>query len=167
MSTTGAPTTRRWVLDPARSTAEFNEKTFWGLATVDGHFDRLEGSFVHAEEGGEIELTIDAASIDTGHAMRDKHLRSEDFFDVEEHPSVRFRSTGVTETSNGDLHVDGELEAGGRTVPLSFDATMHELDDELEIEATTTLDQRRLGMSTGLLGMIRPPATLHVKGRLA
>jgi polyisoprenoid-binding protein YceI len=167
MSTTVAPTTRRWVLDPARSTAAFDEKTFWGLHTVTGSFDRLEGSYVADEEGGEIELTLDAASVDTGHPMRDRHLRSEDFFHAEEHPIVRFRSTNVTDVGGGVLHVSGELEAAGRTVPLSFDATVRELGDELEIESTTTIDQRRLGMSSGMLGMIRPPATLHVTARLA
>jgi polyisoprenoid-binding protein YceI len=166
MSTTVAPATRHWMLDPSRSTVEFSEKTFWGLATVTGHFDRAEGSFVSGETGGEIDLTIDASSIDTGHSMRDKHLRSEDFFDAEEHPSVRFHSTSVTEEGDGILRVSGDLQAAGRTVPLTFDATTRELGDELEIEATTEIDQRGLGMSTGLLGMIRPPARLHVTARL-
>jgi len=166
MSTTVAPTTLRWVAAPSDSTAEFSEKTFWGLRTVTGRFDRLEGSYVARDGAGEIELTIDAATVDTGSRMRDKHLRSEDFFDVEEHPTLRFRSTTVTETAAGVLHVNGELEAAGRAVPLSFDARIREIGHELEIEATTTVDQRRLGMSSGMLGMIRPPATLHVRARL-
>jgi hypothetical protein len=44
---------------------------------------------------------------------------------------------------------------------------VRQLDDALEVEATTTIDQRQLGMSSGRLGMIRPPATLHVKARLS
>ena len=48
-------------------------------------------------------------------------------------------------------------------MPLEFAATVQQLGDALEIEATTTVDQRQLGMSSGRLGMIRPPATLHVK----
>jgi hypothetical protein len=51
-------------------------------------------------------------------------------------------------------------------VPLEFAATVHEGAETLEIEATTTVDQRELGMSSGRLGMIRPPATLHVKAQL-
>ncbi len=50
---------------------------------------------------------------------------------------------------------------------LEFPATVRQLGDALEIEATTTIDQRQLGMSSGQLGMIRPPATLHVKARLS
>ena len=65
------------------------------------------------------------------------------------------------------LHVEGRLEAGGKVVPLEFDANVQPVDHGLEIEATTTVDQRQLGMSSGRLGMIRPPATLHVKARVS
>ena len=51
-------------------------------------------------------------------------------------------------------------------MPLEFDATVKQVDDVLEVEATTTVDQQRLGMSSGQLGMIRRPATLHVKALL-
>jgi polyisoprenoid-binding protein YceI len=99
--------------------------------------------------GSEIELTIDAASVDTGNAARDKHLRSADFFDVAEHPQVRFTSKHITGLGNGRAHVSGELEAAGTTIPLAFDASVRVIDGELELEATTTLDQRRIGMSQG------------------
>ena len=136
--------------------------------TVHGHFDRFDGSYEVGPDGTTIELTIDADSLDTGHATRDKHLRSTDFFEVVAHPQVRFTSTRVHHvTSDGILHVVGHLEAAGKVVPLEFPATVRQLDDALEIEATTTIDQRQLGMSSGRLGMIRPPATLHVKARLS
>ena len=60
----------------------------------------------------------------------------------------------------------GNLEAAGKVVPLEFAATVQQVDDGLAVEATTTVDQRQLGMSSGLLGMIRRPATLHVKALL-
>ena len=72
-------------------------KTFWGLLTVRGHFDRFSGSYEVGPDGATIELTIDADSLDTGNANRDKHLRSTDFFRVAEHPQVRFTSTRVRE----------------------------------------------------------------------
>jgi hypothetical protein len=66
------------------------------------------------------------------------------------------------------LHVVGNLEAAGKVMLLEFPATVRQVDDEtLEVEATTTVDQRELGMSSGQLGMIRPPATLHVRARLS
>ena len=51
-------------------------------------------------------------------------------------------------------------------MPLEFDATVQQVARGLEVEATTTVDQRRFGMSSGQLGMIRRPATLHVKALL-
>ncbi len=73
----------------------------------------------------------------------------------------------MRDARDGTLHVEGDLEAAGKVVPLEFDATVQQVDDALEVEATTTVDQRQLGMSSGQLGMIRPPATLHVKARLS
>lgn len=163
--TTVAPT--RWAVDPDLTSVEFAVKTFWGLMTVHGRFDRFDGSYKVGPSGTTIELTIDADSLDTSHATRDKHLRSTDFFHVAEHPQVRFTSTRVHYVTGEILHVVGHLEAAGQVVPLEFAATVQQLDDALEVEATTTLDQREFGMSSGQLGMIRPPATLHVKARLS
>ena len=84
-----------------------------------------------------------------------------------EHPQVRFTSTSVHHVTGEILHVVGHLEAAGKVMQLEFPATVRQLDDALEIEATTTIDQRQLGMSSGQLGMIRPPATLHVNARLS
>jgi len=163
---TAAPT--RWTLDSDATSVEFAVKTFWGLMTVHGRFDRFDGWYEGGPGGTTIELTIDADSLDTGHATRDKHLLSTDFFDVDEHPQVRFTSTRVYYVTSEILHVVGHLEAAGRVEHLEFATTVRQLDDDaLEIEATTTVDQRRLGMSSGRLGMIRPPATLHVKARVS
>jgi polyisoprenoid-binding protein YceI len=170
---TATPTEQRaaaptpWSVDDAESSVEFAVKTFWGLTTVRGRFDRFGGWYERGSDGTTIELTIDADSLDTGNGTRDKHLRSDDFFGIAEHPQVRFTSTRVQDRGDGTLRVEGRLEAAGMVVPLAFDATTRQVGDELELEATTTVDQRQLGMSSGQLGMIRPPATLHVKGRLS
>jgi polyisoprenoid-binding protein YceI len=160
-----APT--RWSVDPDATSVDFAVETFWGLTTVRGRFDRFDGSYEVGPDGTKIELTLDADSLDTGNRTRDKHLRSSDFFRVAEHPEVRFTSTRVRHARDGTLHVEGNLEAAGSVVPLEFDATVQHVDDALEVEGTTIVDQRQLGMSSGPLGMIRPPATLHVKARLS
>jgi polyisoprenoid-binding protein YceI len=85
-----------WTADPSRTTVEFEVEHLCGLHTVRGRFRRFDGSYVVGPAGQEIELTIDAASVDTGIAARDRHLRSADFFDVAEHPLVRFTSTRIT-----------------------------------------------------------------------
>jgi polyisoprenoid-binding protein YceI len=162
---TAAPT--RLTVDPDESSVEFAVKSFWGLATVHGRFDRFDGRYETGPDGTTIELTIDADSLDTGNRTRDKHLRSSGFFHIAEHPQVRFTSTRVHDVGGGFLHVVGRLEAAGRNVLLEFPATVRHAGDGIEIEATTTVDQRELGMSTGTLGMIRRPVTLHVNARLS
>ena len=160
------PATQRWVVDPARSTVEFRVRNFWGLTTVVGHFSRFHGFYTVGADRRAVELIVDARSLDTGNRRRDEHLRSSDFFDVEQHPHVRFTANDVAEVGNGALRVGGELEAAGRKVPLSFEAPVRELDGELDAEATTPVDHRLFGMTWSPLGMLRSPSTLHVKARL-
>jgi polyisoprenoid-binding protein YceI len=138
----------------------------WGLIPVRGRFDRFAGSYEVGRNGTTIELTIEADSIDTGNAKRDEHLLSSDFFDVGEHAEVHFRSTSIHDVGDGMLRFVGNLELAGIVEPLEFAATVQPAGDGLAVEATTTVDQRRFGMSSGLLGMIRRPATLHVKALL-
>lgn len=166
MTITATEQATRWAVDPDASSVEFAVKTFWGALTVHGRFDRFDGSYETGPHGATIELTVDADSLDTGNDTRDKHLRSADFFHVAEHPQLRFTSTRVHEVGDGILHVVGKLEASGESVTLEFPATVRRLPDGLEIDATTTVDQARLGMSSGQLGMIRRPATLHVRALL-
>jgi len=156
--------TERWILDPTRSTVGFRVPNFWGMSTVVGHFTRFDGSY--APDGQAVDLTVEVASLDTGNEKRDAHLRSGEFFDAAAHPRVRFTARDVTDAGNGTLQVQGELEAAGRIVPLAFDATVRELDGELEAEATAQVDQRLFDMTWSPLGMVRSPSTLHVKARL-
>jgi polyisoprenoid-binding protein YceI len=154
------------VVDPARSTVEFSVKHIWGLSTVSGRFTRFDGTYTVGADGGTIELDIDAASLDTGNARRDRHLRDIAFFYVEQHPRVRFTSEDVRELGDGRLWVDGELEAAGRTLSVSFEVSRRELGDELELDVTTAVDQRLLGMTYTALGTLLAPASLHVQVRL-
>jgi polyisoprenoid-binding protein YceI len=153
-----------WRLDPARSSVEFHVPHFWGLITVKGHFERYQGTLdLQAEPA--VRLTIDADSLDTGNRKRDQHLRSADFFDVERHPQVEFVSD--TAVLDGDkLKVRGRLHAAGSNIPLELDATVHAVDDGLEIEAVTHAVHRELGMTWSPLGIARPYSKLIVKGRL-
>jgi polyisoprenoid-binding protein YceI len=166
MTTAAIEEQTHWSLDADETSVEFSVKTFWGLSTVHGRFDSFDGAYEIGPDGTSIELTIDARSIDTGNRTRNKHLGSADFFDVAEHPQVRFASTNVRSVGSGVVHVAGCLEVAGRSVLLEFPAMVRPAGDGLEIEAATTVDQRELGMSAGPLGMIRPPVTLRVTARL-
>jgi polyisoprenoid-binding protein YceI len=132
--------------------------------TVKGRFDRYQGTL---KLGGQpvVELTIDADSLDTKNAKRDKHLRSADFFDVANHPQVQFVSDGAT-LHGETLQVRGHLHAAGRPVPVDIDATLRRAGDDLELEARTHVDQRELGMTWSPAGITRAPTTLIVSGRL-
>jgi polyisoprenoid-binding protein YceI len=154
----------RWRIDPARSRVEFRTPTLWGLATVDGRFERYDGS-LDLERSPAIELVIDAASLSTKNNFRDRHLRSADFFDVEDHPQVRFVSD--TATLDGDtLKVRGRLYAAGSSLRLELEASLRPVGDDVEIDARTHADHRKLGMSHGILGMIPTPSELIVHARL-
>ena len=157
---------RRWVVDPARSTVEFRVKHVWGLSTVTGHFERFDGTYTVGADGARIELDIDADSLDTGNKRRDRHLRDLAFFHVEQHPHVRFASDDVRELGGGKLWIGGELEAAGRTIRVAFGASRRDVGAELELEVTTPVDQRLLGMTYSALGTLRAPASVHVLVRL-
>jgi hypothetical protein len=72
---------------------------------------------------------------------------------------------GVRDSGEGELHIEGRLQAAGRVVPVEFDATVRRVDDSLRLEAAATVDQQQLGADGAQLGMILP-ATVHVRAHL-
>ncbi len=153
-----------WRLDPSRSTVEFHVRHFYGLMTVKGHFDRYEGALDLAADPA-VQLTIAADSLDTGNSRRDAHLRSADFFDVENHPQVLLLSESAA-LRDDVLTVHGRLEAAGKQVPVDLDAKVSFVEGEPEIEAVTHADHRVLGMTWSPIGILRAPSELVVRGRL-
>lgn len=151
-------------LDPSRSSAEFHVRTFWGLMTVKGRFQRLEGTYDSTATPA-AQLTIDAASLDTKNKKRDQHLRSADFFDVERHPEIRFWAEAQP-AGAGRLSLRGTLAVAGHEIPLELEATAREQDGELELSAATEVDQRQLGMIWSPARMLRAPSKLIVTARL-
>jgi polyisoprenoid-binding protein YceI len=153
-----------WQLDPRRSRVEFRTRHLWGLATVKGRFEDHQGRLDLGSRPA-IELTIEAASVQTGNRKRDEHLRSADFFDAGKHPRVRFISESVR-PQDDTLNVRGRLFARGESIPLELDAHVRRLDGEIKLEAATTAPHRELGMTWSPLGMIPPLSELHVEGYL-
>ena len=146
MTTTTKPTTTqhtgspdiektRWRIDPARSSVEFRTPTFWGLVTVKGRFERYDGT-LDLRRDPAIDLTIEAASLDTKNKTRDKHLRAVDFFDAEHHPVVRFASDDAR-LEGEHLKVRGQLHARGYSMPIELEAEVRRVGDELEVDSTT------------------------------
>ena len=117
-----------WQLDPAHSTIEFAVKHMM-FTTVRGRFTTFSG-IVQVDEqnpnNSRVEVTIDAATINTGVADRDGHLRTADFLDAERYPEIIFRSRRVegAHKKEGDrFRVIGDLEIRGKAIPVTLDAT--------------------------------------------
>ena len=111
-----------WTVDTAHTTVGFSARHM-GLAKVRGQFGRFDG----AVWGDPADITtargrfeIETASVDTGNADRDAHLRSADFFDVERHPKMVFEATSVEPAGDDRYVVRGELTIKGVTRPVEL-----------------------------------------------
>jgi polyisoprenoid-binding protein YceI len=112
------PAAGTWVIDPGHADVGFVGRHF-GLTKVRGRFTGVEGEVTIADaiEESSVEVVIDIASVTSGDQARDDHLRSADLFDVEHHPTGRFRSTGLeVDGTTGTLR--GELTLKGTTKPV-------------------------------------------------
>ena len=109
-----------WDIDAAHSTVGFSVRHMM-VSKVRGYFRSFSGEIVTAEDPSQssVTATIDMDSIDTRQEQRDAHIRSADFFDVETHPKMTFRSTAVR-TAGADWVIEGELTLKGSTRPVSL-----------------------------------------------
>lgn len=152
-----------WTLDPTASVIKTATKHMWGLITVHGTFAQASGSATVGADGTvTARLEVDASSIDTKHKKRDKHLRSDDFFNAEIHPSITFITTDVTITGDTTARVTGTLTAGGATQQVTFDAVVITDADRATVTADVVIDHNALGMTWSPLGMAKPATTLSV-----
>lgn len=92
------------------------------VSKVRGQFSQFEGTVVVAENptDSKVEVSIDAASIDTRDETRDNHLRSADFFEADSNPKLTFASTAVRHVKGNDFEVDGDLTIHGTTKPVTL-----------------------------------------------
>jgi polyisoprenoid-binding protein YceI len=110
-----------WAVDPVHSEVSFVVRHMM-VSKVRGRFDKFEGTIVTADDPlkSSVTATVDLNSINTGQEQRDAHIRSADFFHVEEHPTMTFASTGVRAGDDGDFLLDGDLTIRGTTKPVTF-----------------------------------------------
>ena len=142
--------TSNWNIDPAHSTAQFTVRHL-GISNVTGSFTKVTGSVVLNEKDitqSQVSASIDVNSVDTRVEMRDKDLRSPNFFDVEKYPTIEFKSKRIA-SSGGKLQVIGDLTIHGTTheVTLDVDGPTPELTDpwgnsRRGISATTTINRK-------------------------
>src|SRR5262245_28700306 len=154
MATTATPTsTRTFTIDKAHSEATFQVRHL--VTKVRGHFGDFAGTIQFNDETPEessVSFTIQAASIDTKTTDRDAHLRSEDFFFVDEHPEITFASTKITKKGNEDYDVRGTLTIRGVAKEIALPVTFlgHAKDPwgnpRVGFEAETTINRKDFGL---------------------
>ena len=118
-----ATANQKWAFDVMHSSINFTVRHMV-VSKVRGRFTKWEGTLAMDEKdpsGGQVEVVIDASSIDTGVQQRDEHLRSADFFDVGQFPTITFKSTRVEKAGAGAFKVTGDLAMHGVTRPVVLD----------------------------------------------
>jgi polyisoprenoid-binding protein YceI len=114
-----------WVVDPMHSSVNFNIKHM-GISFVQGRFDKFDGKI--STGGATLDkatfaFEVDANSINTGTEMRDKHLKSADFFDGEKFPSMTFQSKSITKDKNNAYILKGDLKIKETVKEISIPIT--------------------------------------------
>jgi polyisoprenoid-binding protein YceI len=121
--TSQAPSPTQWQIDPAHSAAHFSVRHLM-ISNVRGEFSKVSGNVVLDPSDltkSTVEVIVDATTIDTREPQRDEHLRSADFLDVANHPSITFRSKQITAAGAGRFKVTGDLTIRGVTRTVTFD----------------------------------------------
>jgi polyisoprenoid-binding protein YceI len=155
-----------WQVDPQASHARFIAGTLAGLVKTPGRFRSLSGNLVVAQAHASGALAIDSSSIDTGNRMRDRHLRSRDFFDVKRHPLLHYEAHSISSQDSGEARIDGELVVADTRTPLRLDVTLHTpTDGVVELACHTEVDRVALGIR-GARGMVPRAVQLDVAIRL-
>ena len=159
MSTAAAPTpatqTTTWTIDPAHTHAGFAVRHLM-ISTVRGRFTDVSGAVVSADPTtgqGSVDIAINVASIDTREPQRDAHLRSADFFDADNYPTITFRSTRVEPGADeGTFRVIGDLTIRGTTreVVLNVESQGHVRDpwggERVGFSATAKIKRSEFGL---------------------
>lgn len=140
-------------IDPEHSTIGFRVRHL--ISTVNGRFNEFSGSIEYDAENlslSSVKVTIQAASVDTNVAARDKDLRSKRFFDVEKHPTLVFESDSITDVSGSKAKINGRLTIHGVTKPVVLDAEFLGQskdpwgNEHFGFQARTTISREEFGM---------------------
>lgn len=144
--------TGTWIADQSHSEVGFTVRHL-AVARVRGTFHRFDATITIASDplDSRVEADIDLASIDTRDAQRDEHLRSTDFFSVEEHPQMTFRSTSVKQAGD-DFLVSGDLTIGAVTRNVDLDLEFNGIGPDpwggtrIGFSATTEFNRKDFGI---------------------
>ena len=141
-----------WDIDASHSDVSFTVRHMM-VSKVRGRFGAFSGEIVTSEDlsSSSVTATIDASTIDTNNEQRDGHIRSADFFDVENHPQWTFRSTALR-ADGDDFALDGELTIKGVTRPVTLALEINGFGPDAwggtraGFSASTTIDRNDFGV---------------------
>jgi polyisoprenoid-binding protein YceI len=143
-----------WRLDPAHSSVAFEVRHMM-ISTVRGHFAEFEGTLDAAADdpaNSRVRGSAKVASIETGNADRDEHLRGLDFFDVEHYPEIRYASTRVEHVDGGTYRVTGDLTIKNTTREVVMEALVEGAGEDpwgvehVGIRVRGKIDRRNFGL---------------------
>ena len=147
-----------YAIDPSHTFVSF-EIGHFGTSTNRGRFDKKEGTvqFDRAGKSGNVDVSVDAASINTGFASFEKHLRSPDLFDAEKYPTIKFASDKFVFDGDKVSAVEGQLTMLGKTQPLTLKANQFNCYQSPMLKREVcggdfegTLDRTAFGMDYGV-----------------
>jgi polyisoprenoid-binding protein YceI len=161
----------RYTLDAAHATVGFSVRHL-GISNVKGTFPKLSGTLLLDEKNmnkSSVDITIDAASIDTNNSKRDEHLRGTDFFDVAKFPTITFKSSSVLKTTEG-YAMTGDLTMKGVTktvtIPFVLSGPMaHPMAPLFVVGAggTLTVNRRDFGIDYGPAALISDEVAIDLQ----
>jgi polyisoprenoid-binding protein YceI len=143
-----------WYIDPHHTQATFSVKHMM-VSSVRGRLGKLRGAIdidPTDPRRASFEIGADVTAIDTGDARRDGHLRSADFFDVENYPEIVFKSSAIFPKGDDLFAVSGDLTIRGVTRPVTFDVELEGIGvdgkggQHLGASATATIDRKDFGL---------------------
>jgi polyisoprenoid-binding protein YceI len=153
-ATTTAVPTGTWAVDPAHSRVEFQVKHL-GISTVRGNFSDFEGTLELGEDlaSAKASGTVNVVSVNTDEPKRDDHLRSPDFFHVDEHPHIEFQSTAIEPLDEDRFRITGDLTLHGVTREITLTAELLGTEEDpygnerVALEVRGALNRGEYGMT--------------------
>lgn len=148
-----------WNVDASHSSIEFKVKHMM-MANVRGQFKDFQAHVTADPEDlttAEIDFTVHVNSIDTKDEQRDGHLKSADFFDVEQYPNLTFKATKIERKSGADYAMTGDITIRDVTKPITFDVTAEGIgkdpwgNERAGFTATASLNRKDFGLNWNAL----------------
>ncbi|MGH9293192.1 MAG: YceI family protein [Acidimicrobiales bacterium] len=146
-----------WTVDPVHSDVSFIVRHMM-VSKLRGHFERFSGQIVTGGDPLEstVTATVDAASLNTNNAQRDDHIRSADFLEVDQYPTLEFRSTSLRAEGADEYALEGDLTVHGVTRPVTFELELNGFTADpfggyrTGFSATTDISRSDFGVSINL-----------------